>query len=177
MHTIIPADLNLLDDYADFHEINQNWSILSYLNMKYDINSAIAFSKLFFPDFVVKDNCVILSFLFNSEIFEDWYSQMNGDISSIEKMCNLYEINDLFHINPTGANRNSIIELSRILKNAWELNLLNLFPERQMRVIIFDQYNSTFITLYTVSDWILATDGIKSVIRSSRCSAGHLEVQ
>ena len=151
MRTNISVNPNLLDEYSDFQKVNSDWSILSYLNMKYDINSAIAFSKLFFPDFILKENCILLSFFFNSQTFESWHSQMKGDISSIEKMCNLYEINDFFHINSPQVNEEIIKEFSYILKKAWEINLLKLFPERQMRVDVFDQYNSTFITLYTIT--------------------------
>lgn len=49
---IFKLNISLLSDYDEFLNANpDNWNIVSYLNLKYDTNAALAFSKFFFPDF------------------------------------------------------------------------------------------------------------------------------
>ena len=149
MKTNLNLSTNILKDYTDFERANTNWNILSYLNHNYDLNTALAFSKLFFPDFIEEKGCIILSFLYNYENMEEWYEEFNGKISEVEKMCNLYELKDFFHIN--GENNDlAFNELGKVLQISWALNLNRLFPEKEFKVDIFEEYNSLFITLYQI---------------------------
>jgi hypothetical protein len=94
---IFEINPDLLKDYNDIKNLNpNNWDISSYLNLKYDINAAIAFSKLYFPDFIEKENCIILGFRYNEAIFTEWYKHYKGEISEVERTCNRYDINGLF---------------------------------------------------------------------------------
>lgn len=143
---IIEIDTNLLLDYTFFAEVNEDWNIEKYLNFNYDISAAIAFSKLYFPTFIEYKGCIILESRFNLSIFNDWFEDLKGNISEVEKMCNLYEIKDLFHINSEGT-IDEINQLGNLLKKSWELNLTQLYPNRNMEVIIFEDDGNIYITL------------------------------
>ena len=155
MKTLLDINKNILIDYQDFDNVNENWNIGSYLNTFYDINSAIAFAKLYFPDFIEEKNCVILSLRYDKGIFEQWHKESKGNVSEIEKMCNLYELKDFFHINPIEFNSEEeyqkvIDVLGEVLKKSWDINLKLLYPNNQFKVVIFEEYESKFITFYSL---------------------------
>jgi hypothetical protein len=156
MKTLIEVDLNILDEYNDWKETNPNWCIDDYLHLKYDMNGAIALSKLYFPSFIEKNNCVILEGRYDEDIFLQWYTKYDGDIKKTEFMCNFYEIKDFFKFEVNNYEsleiyNQAIDEFAKILKKSWEINLKLLFPNREMIVDVFDEYNSTRITIFTES--------------------------
>jgi len=154
MKKLIELDYRILNDFEAFNKVNTNWNIGSYLNTFFDINAALAFSKLYFPDFVDIQNCVILDFRYNEDLFKQWFTELNGEVSQVEKMCNLYELKDFFHINNNindENKKNKVLDVfGTILKRSWEVNLKLLYPERSFKVDLFEEYESKFITLYSL---------------------------
>lgn len=118
------------------------------------MNAAFAFSKLFFPDFIEKDGCIILSFRYNEETFETWKQHFNNDITAIETACNMYQITDYFSNNDVYESDEHFYEavkaFSCALKTAWELNCKVLFPQRNIIVDVYDDREETKITLFAV---------------------------
>src|SRR4051794_18306133 len=57
-------ETSLLPVYQKYEKENQSWipdfDIWSYLNLRADFDLAAAFTKLFWPDFVQVDGCVLL---------------------------------------------------------------------------------------------------------------------
>ena len=148
MKTNLKIDLSILDEYDDYAKANSdNWNIQSYLNMKYDINAAIAFSKFFFPDFVEREKCIILESRYNEGIFDEWYNEFNGDIEEVEKASNFYDIKDFFNINGVG-DVNQLEVLGIILKSILEINLKNLFPDKKFEIYLIENYGETSITFH-----------------------------
>ena len=85
----------------------------------------------------------------------DWHKHFNGNTSEIERICNRYEVMDYFHLNrPIDESPelyNMLIdEFAKVLKKSWEINCKLLFPNKKFVVDVFDEYDSTRITLYTV---------------------------
>lgn len=146
-NSIIEVETGLLPDYEDFEKVNDDWNIEKYLNMNYDIDAAIAFSKLYFPTFIIYKDCIILDSRFDELIFDDWFNEFNGDIEKVERMCNLYEVKDIFHINDSNITEEKVEELGSILKKSWELNVNKLYPDRKMKVFLFREDESLYITI------------------------------
>lgn len=146
--SIINFSANVLKDYSDFEKVNDNWNMLSYLNYNFDQNTAIAFSKLYFPDFIEYEDCVILSFLFNIENFNEWFEEFSGERRNIEKMCNLYEVKDFFHINSSEMDEDSLKLFADILSTVWSINLSKLYPQKKFKIDVFKEYESLYITFY-----------------------------
>lgn len=141
-------EYSLLKDYPLFHEANKdNWTILSYLNMNYSIDGALAFYKFFIPDFIFKKGCLILSFRYNETIFNSWYDEMKGEVSLVERMCNLYEIKDFFHIHETEKVLEKCTYLGEFLKYIWQIHLDKQFGQEKYEVCTFAEYGSLYITL------------------------------
>jgi hypothetical protein len=155
MKTLINVDSSVLIDYDEYKSVNKDWNITSYLNTFYDLNTAIAFSKFYFPDFIEVSGCIILACRYNEEIFMNWFKELKGDIVLIEKMCNLYELKDFFHINTSKYSEEeydkSLNIFGVILKKSWEINLKSLYPNKTFHVQLFEEENSKFITIYSSS--------------------------
>lgn len=147
--TLINVDSNILQDYTVFAEANpHHWNIVSYLNFKYDMNAALAFSKLFFPDFIEVNGCIILSFLYNETVFQAWLDKFNNDVQQTEKMCNLYKVADYFHINKVESTNFQLLStFAHALKISWELNCKALF-NKNITVEVFESLGDLKITLY-----------------------------
>lgn len=158
MKTLINIDTSLITDYSLWENANKNnWNIASYLNQFYDVNTALAFSKFFFPDFLEKEGCIILSFRYDENSFKEWYKEFDGNIPSIERYCNIYDVADYFHINASinetdDLYQKVIDELASVIKKSWEINCKILFPDRKMIVEILREYDVTRITLYSGSN-------------------------
>ena len=156
MRTLLDININVLREYKVLNDLNpDNWDIGEYLNLKYDINAAIAFSKLFFPDFIEKDGCVILAFRYDENNFRDWYQHFNGNVSEIERVCNNYEVMNYFHLNCLFSESHDLYnlqidEFAKALKKSWEINCKLLFPDKLFHVDVFDEYETTRITMYSV---------------------------
>jgi len=155
MKTLINFDKNLLREYSLWEKANENnWEITSYLNQFYDINAALAFTKLYFPDFIEERGCIILGFRYDEKTFNQWYEEFKGEIAPTETYCNLYDVADYFHINVAGyESEESYLEaleaFGNALKTSWELNCKVLFPEREMEVELVGDYGAKRITLHT----------------------------
>jgi hypothetical protein len=154
MKSLVNINPSVLQEYDDWKNANTNWNISDYIHLKCKMNDAIAISKMLFPDFLEKEGCVILKFLYDEETFLEWFRFYKGDVKKVEYKCNLYEVMDYFNNNreeyeSDTANNSAIDEFSKILKKSWEINLSILFPERKMNVDVFDEYNTTRITIFT----------------------------
>ncbi len=153
--TLLEIDLNVLSEYEALQNLNKkNWDIAEYLNLKYDINAAVSFSKLYFPDFIEKEGCVILAFRYNEDIYNQWKLKFNGNKSEIERMCNFYEVNDYFDFTKNEYNsaehyEKYLQQLSCALRTSWQINLNLLYPNRKFIVEVFEEYETKRITLYS----------------------------
>ena len=97
MKTLLDINLSVLNEFDDWKNSNPDWNIGDYLHLNYNLNSAISFSKLFFPDFIEKEGCVILNFRYDEDIFWQWHRHFDGSIKDIEYKCNFYEVMDFFN--------------------------------------------------------------------------------
>ncbi len=111
--------------------------------------NAILFSRLYFPEFVEVNDCIILKERYHKSIFNEWFRALNGDITEVEKMYNLYEVKDLFHINDCNISEEKIQTLASLLSTSWEINLSILFSHRKFTVKVFQESDTTFITFYS----------------------------
>lgn len=152
MDTLIDINLSILNEYAEWEKVNKgNWTISSYLNQFYDANAALAFAKFFFPTFIEKKGCVIIEFRYDEIIFNQWHKEFEGNISLVEKFCNLYDVAGYFHINQANTEQQDLLieELIKVLLKAWQINCNILFPDREMIVERFIEHGETYITVYS----------------------------
>jgi len=142
----------LIREYQEWKKANPNsFNWWSYVNLKADLQTALGFAKFFSPQLLEVDGCLILKDKFQKELLESWKEQFKDDKTSIEKMMNLYEVNDFFHIN---RNENEdedaqVQVLGEVLKHFWSMTFKQNFPKRNIAVHVFKEYDEQlFITVY-----------------------------
>ena len=147
---LFKINTDILDEYIEYEKINENWDIFSYLNLKGNIDLAIAFSKLYYPNIIKYNDLYFLESRFSENSYNLWKEELKNDVKSIEKMVNLYEVKDYFHINSDNDDYQKNEELSEILKVCWENNLKQLFADVKFQVELIKEDDTIYITFYQI---------------------------
>jgi hypothetical protein len=94
------------EDFYQWKKVNNDdFSSWDYLFEIANVEIAIAFTKLFWPDFVEHEGGIFLQEVFNLEIYEQWKSQLGNDINAIERVVNHQHIEDLL----PGQDENTVV--------------------------------------------------------------------
>ncbi len=100
----LELDKSVLPIFQQWKQENESWipnfNIWSYLNLRGDFDLAAAFSKLFFPDFVEVDGCVLLKEQYSPEGLSRWMKSYDGNTRAVEAMMNHVHIWDRFLNSP-----------------------------------------------------------------------------
>lgn len=145
---------DLIKEFIENKEANRNsFTWWQFVNLKSDLQTALGFAKFFYPEIVEIDGCFILKDKFEERVFKDWKKECKDDRTCIEKMMNLYEIADFFHINTTfdedEDEEEQVKALGNVLKLFWSMSFKDRFPERKIVVDVFEEYDEQlFITVY-----------------------------
>lgn len=139
-------------EFMEFKDVNEGkFTWWSYVNMKSDIKTALGFAKFFYPDVLEVEGCFLLKDKFSEKHFEMWKKECKGNKFNIEKMMNLYQVRDFFHINveEDGNFEEQIQALGEVLKIFWSLSFKNRFLKRKIIVRVFEEEDGElFITVY-----------------------------
>lgn len=148
-------DDSIISEFKEWKDYNgEKFTWWSYLNMKANLDIALAFAKFFCPDVVIFENCFFLKDRFFMDNYVAWKNELN-DKTTIEKMMNLYSVRDFFHLNDCGDDFYSqkIEALAISLQYFWNLSFLDRFPDRKIAVEIIDEGadDDIFITVYELN--------------------------
>lgn len=124
----------------------------SWINMIGRHDHAIAYSRIFWPEFVVEEGCVFLAG-FDPESFERVSEAVNGDKQSTEEWLNRTELLDLFlgHLNQGEVVTAGVLEyLGNTLAQTWEAKLRMEFPEVDP-VVRFQAGNADELASYEIT--------------------------
>jgi len=72
----VQLDTSLLPQYQEFRAYDSNLDLWNYLAMVGNYQMAAAFSKLFWPDFVEVEGCVLLAEHFDAKNFKHWQKHL-----------------------------------------------------------------------------------------------------
>ncbi|WP_435016072.1 hypothetical protein TA3x_003632 [Tundrisphaera sp. TA3] len=93
---------------------------------------AIAYSQLFWPDFVEHDGCLFLADGFDPDNYQHCMESSNGDRTRVESVINHRHILDIFDQSP--PSRAQIMHLGKVLQSMWGTKLRAEFPGRAVVV-------------------------------------------
>jgi hypothetical protein len=99
------------------------------------IEQALAYAQLFWPPFVVHEDCVLLDRSVDG--YAPWAERLR-EKADIEAMLNHRHILDLFHDAVGSEPHDWLISLGRTLKDCWGAKLRLEFPDRRFEVV-FDE--------------------------------------
>ena len=121
----------------------------SWLGFKGNYELAIAFSRLFWPEFVEHDGCVFFAG-FSLESFRGFMAQCNGDRASVEQVMNHRHLLDIFHHAADTATLDQLTFLGTVLRETWRAKLARDFPSRSFEVT-FDHADADDLLEYFVA--------------------------
>lgn len=141
---------DLLEEYSAFKKANPNsFNMWSYLNMKSDLQTALGFAHFYSPEVVEIENCIILKDRYFPKLYEQWKSETN-DKTTLEKMMNLYEIKDFFHINRNleEDEHKQLLVFATVIQFYWNQSFKVRYPDKDLIVDVFEEFGGLFITVY-----------------------------
>lgn len=120
--------------------LRPNLTLWDYLGARGTVELAAVFSKLFWPEFVEVERCILLAEQYDPEHFDHWRTHLRGDREAIERIINHVHIWDLFPGgSPGDGNALHVAEyVAGVLLKSWECALKDTFPDRT-----FDFYYAT----------------------------------
>jgi hypothetical protein len=134
---LTPLDTSTLPIFQRYKEENESWipdfDTWSYLNLRADFDLAAAFAKMFWPDFVEVEDCVILQRNYSLEAFAEWMERYDGDRRAVESMLNHTHIADLFLNSPRDVTYpDELYEfVAHALIYGWKQALHDKYPEKR----------------------------------------------
>jgi hypothetical protein len=136
----------LLPTFLKCKRENESWipdfDIWDYLSLSTNADLAAAFFKLFWPDFVEINGCVLLRHKYSLEGFANWLQHLNGNKARVEAMMNHVHILDLFPNSPKDDVHKEELHdfLARALTLSWKAALREAFPEKHFVVTLTHGY-------------------------------------
>lgn len=110
----------------DFHD---------FLNINANLELAAAFAKLFWPEFIEVQGCILLREKYSPDNFTDWWQHFDGSRTGVEGIINHVHIYDLFLNNKSGSHEFAIAAfLGHVLRRCWKYALQESFPDRTFEV-------------------------------------------
>jgi hypothetical protein len=137
----------------DFALSEGSRSVWDLLGAKSGADLAVAFSSLFWPEFVEVEGCVLLRERYSPSQFQDWWKELGGDRSTVEGVVNHVHLWDLFDLDEEAVPDKAIRDLAQVLASTWRCALQHRFPRKAFEVRLIlddpDEYGPT-ITFSTV---------------------------
>lgn len=123
-----------MSDFQQWKQINgDDFSLWDYLAGVSNIEVALAFTKVFLPDFVEHEGGIFLSEAFSLEIYEQWKELFGDNIASIEQVINHQHIDDLLP-GSESAGIDNLFYLGQVIQQMWENHLKSLYPKYSFEV-------------------------------------------
>ena len=127
----------LITELAEWNN-GEGIDIDSWISCVGSFEHAIAYGRMFWPEFVEHDGCILRAG-FNVESYDGFMQRCEGDRTAIEKVMNHWHICDLFggaDQEPTG---DQVVYLGRALKDMWQCKLDREFPGADMIVLFGEE--------------------------------------
>ncbi len=133
--TSMQLDTNLLPDFSQLRsQVDWKYSLHNYIESRGSTELAVAFTQLFWPEFIVRNDCVIRADGFDNQNFDQWWAQTSGNRRAIECAMNVLHTRDLVPSDETVLDDSVIDYLGNVIAEMWRARLLLLFPERAFEV-------------------------------------------
>lgn len=98
------------------------------MTAEFFLNAVTAYQNLFWPKFVVHDDCVFLAF--DENIYQQWIQIAEGDKREVEQIMNHRHIVDLLPKSVEQPTLELVVSLGKLLQEVWEAKLQRDFPKR-----------------------------------------------
>lgn len=118
--------------------LNQNGvTLMNHAANTSTIEDTLAVAKLLCPDFIEVDSCIFVSEFYNGNL-EKLVDRFDGDKKQIEMFVNSWALGDFFAgaYNESVEDEHIIMEFGKTLAYFWGRRVLEIFPERNIKIEI-----------------------------------------
>jgi hypothetical protein len=117
---------------------SEEGSVWDFLAVQGGAELAIAFSALYWPEFVEIEGCVLLREHYDPANFQEWLEKLEGDKSKVERVINHVHLWDLFKLDEENIPEKAIEDLARVLSLCWKCALREQFAglDFDMRLVL-----------------------------------------
>lgn len=126
-----PHDLVRYDAWEAQWEEPETLGLHEYISEKCHPEDVLICSRLFFPEFIVVDNCVLLYERYEENNFLAWKLKFPQENSAVEKMINHTHVYDLFGSIADNVSDSVFNQLCIVMKCSWRMTLKEVFPEKE----------------------------------------------
>ncbi|MHC9159691.1 MULTISPECIES: hypothetical protein [unclassified Exiguobacterium] len=147
---------DLIKEFIEFREVNgEEFTWWSFVNYKYSIEDALSFLKFFNPEIICHENCYFFKDSLSLSSYKGWKEEFGADLSSIEKMVNLYEPKDFFIINKKNdvdsySQNNQIEAFAETLCQQWKISLKERYNNIPFQVQLIRDDGDLYITMFVL---------------------------
>lgn len=147
----VSLQTNDLADFQQWKVINdEDFSLIDYLYFNTSFDLAIAFTKLFWPDFIEYKNGIFFQDSFDVQIYNEWAETLGNEIFEIEKILNHRHMEDFFQ-SLEGVSDNNLLYLGQVIAEMWQARLNQVYPDRHFRVECSQGDCETVVTFWQIS--------------------------
>ncbi|HEX6807354.1 MAG TPA: hypothetical protein VF118_05160 [Gemmatimonadaceae bacterium] len=128
-------DVELLPDFVELKSrANWDYSLMNYIESRGSFELAVAFAKLFWPDFTEYRGCIVRADGFSKHNFDEWWERANGDRTKVERVLNLLHVRELVPSDTSALDESVYRYLGETLAAMWASRVRLLFPSRALIV-------------------------------------------
>ena len=119
---------------------------LDFLSAHTGLTEWIALSRVFLPQFVEVEGCVLWDRSYDPENFRTWRSALNGDVASIEATLNQFRLWQYIGIEEDAESEANAFALAQEIATSWRLTLGRAFPHRSFDVQATDTVDGPVVS-------------------------------
>jgi len=117
---------------------------LAYMANHLSTTNASIFLDIVVPQFLVRDDCVLVEFLTSDKSFVQWKELHNGDVSRIERSVNRLILWSWFDFDNEIEER-AIESMAEKIAFSWRSCASAVFPDRNFEVSVANDYGPTVV--------------------------------
>ena len=135
-------------------------SVESWIGCIGQFDHAIGYGTIFWPEFVVHDDCV-LRYEIDDDRYQNCLRTCSNDKTAIEALFNHLHVANLFPNSKFQPTQAVVVHLGSMLKEMWSYKLRAEFPNRQFDVV-FDHEDAVELLVVHDEPAGVPEDGFKS---------------
>ncbi|MGW4215346.1 hypothetical protein ACWEIJ_45750 [Lentzea sp. NPDC004789] len=137
---LVAVDLGGLPQLEGWVNDGESFDPRTFLLSSVTVGEAAALSLLLWPEFTEYRGGVFLGFLFDRKAIDDWFGQLDGDVSRVEAIVNHIHLWDIL-APKSDAEYRVLSSLSARVAAMWKAALATAFPGREFVVSLADEEN------------------------------------
>ncbi|MFD9219882.1 hypothetical protein ACFYXH_30915 [Streptomyces sp. NPDC002730] len=124
---------------------------LDFLSQHVGLSEWIAVSRVFLPQFVEVEGCVLWDRSYDPDNFRMWHNVLKGDVVSIEATLNQFKLWQHIDIDEDAESEANAFALAQEIATSWRLSLGQAFPQRSFDVQATDTVDGPIVSFTSLA--------------------------